>query len=68
MFLGKTHLSILSVETSLGRRGIRVLLLDVSVKMEIIDFLHPRTEQKLRENIISYAPEKCAIGIDYVHP
>ena len=27
--------------------GLGVLLLDVSVKMEIIDFLQPRIEQKL---------------------
>ena len=33
-------------------RGVGVLLLDVSLKMEIIDFLQPRTKQKLRENII----------------
>ena len=49
------------------RGAVRVLLLDVSVKMEIIHFLQPRTEQKLRENII-ITPEKCVIGIDYVQP
>ena len=43
--LGKTHLSILSGEMSLGRSGggggrrAGVLLLDVSDKMEITDFL-----------------------------
>ena len=42
------------------------LLLDVSVKMEIIDFLQPRIKQKLRENSI-ITPEKCVIGVDYVH-
>ena len=41
--LGKTHLSILSGETSLGRLGgVGVLLLDISDKMEIIDILQPR--------------------------
>ena len=34
--------------------------------MEIIDLLQPRIKQKLRENII-ITPEKCVIGIDYVH-
>ena len=48
-------------------RGVGVLLLDVSVKIEIIDFLQPRIKQKLRENII-ITPAKCVIGIDYVHP
>ena len=48
-------------------RGVGVLLLDVSVKMEIIDFLQPRIKQKPRENII-ITPEKCVIGIYYVHP
>ena len=49
------HLSILSGETSLGcfgGGGGRVLLLEISVKMEIIDFLQPRIKQELRENII----------------
>ena len=36
--------------------GVVVLLLDVSVKMEIIDFPQPRIKQKL------------VIGIDYVQP
>ena len=40
-------------------------MLDVSVKLEIIDFLQPRIKQKLREYII-ITPEKCVIGIDYV--
>ena len=40
-------------------RVVGVLLLDVSVKMEIIDFLQPRIRQKLRENII-ITPERCA--------
>ena len=48
-------------------RRVGVLLFDVSVKMEIIDFLQPRIKQKLLENII-ITPEKCVIGIDYVHP
>ena len=48
-------------------RGVRVLLLDVSLKLEIIDFLQPRIKQKLRENII-ITPEKCVIVIDYVQP
>ena len=43
------------------------LLLDVSVEMEIIDFLQPRIKQKLRETTI-ITPEKCVIGIDHVHP
>ena len=41
--------------------GGRVLLLDVSVKMEIIDFLQPRIKQELRENII-VTPKKCVTG------
>ena len=47
-------------------RRVGVLLLDVSVKTEIIDFLLPRIKQKLCENIITL--EKCAIGINYVQP
>ena len=43
------------------------LLLDVSVKMEIIDFFQPRIKQKLRENII-ITPKKCVTSIDYVQP
>ena len=39
-------------------------MLDVSVKMEITDFLQPIIKQKLQENIIT--PEKCVIGIGYV--
>ena len=35
-------------------RGVRVLLLDFSVKMEIIDFLQQKIKQKLRENIITH--------------
>ena len=63
---GKTHLSILSEETSLGHLG--VLLLDISVKMEIIDyFLLPRIKQKLLKNII-ITLQKFLIGIDYVQP
>ena len=31
-----------------GEVGLRVLLLDVSVKLKIIDFLQPRIKQKLR--------------------
>ena len=52
--LGKTYLSILSRETSLGSLGWGGgLLLDVSVnKMEIIDFRQPRIKQELPENII----------------
>ena len=42
-------------------------MLDVPVKMEIIDFAQPRIKQKLPENII-ITPDKCVIGIDYVHP
>ena len=42
--------------------GVGVLLLNVSVKLEIIDFLQPRIKQKLSENII-ITPEKCAIII-----
>ena len=42
---GKTHLSILSGETSLGHSGERVLLLDISVKVEIIDFLLTQIKQ-----------------------
>ena len=48
-------------------RGVGVLLLDVSVKMGIIDFLQPRIKQKLRENII-ITPEKCVKDIDYIQP
>ena len=51
---GETHLSILAGEMSLrhlgmfrGGGGVRVLLLDVSLKLEIIDFLQPRIKQKL---------------------
>ena len=49
--LGKTHLSILSRETSLGRLGggAGVLLLDVSDKMEIIDFLQPIIKQNCKK-------------------
>ena len=65
--LGKTHLSILSGETSLGRLGVEVLLLDVSVKMEIIGFLQQRIKQKLRESII-ITLQRCTIRIDYVQP
>ena len=50
---------------SLGCLGGGVLLLDVSVKMEIIDFLQPRIKQKLLKNII-ITPEKCVIDIHYV--
>ena len=61
----------MSGETSLGHLGggrwIGVLLLDVSVKMEIIDFLLPQTKQKLFKNII-ITPQKCVKGIDYVQP
>ena len=67
--LGKTYLSILYGERPwdiLGGRGGGVLLLDVSIKMEIIVFLQPRVKKKLRENII-ITPEKCLIGVDYVH-
>ena len=65
---GKTHLSILPGETSLqlGRLGLGVLLLDVSIKMEIIDFPLPKIKQKLPENIIT--PKKCVIRIGYVQP
>ena len=49
----------------LGGGGVGLLLLDVSVKLEIIDFLQPRIKQKLREYII-ITPEKCIIGIDHV--
>ena len=35
--------------------------------MEFIDFLQPRIKQKLRQNII-ITPQKCVIGIDYIHP
>ena len=48
-------------------RGVRVLLLDVFVKMEIKDFLQPRIKRKLRENII-ITPENCVKAIDYVQP
>ena len=48
-------------------RGMGILLLDVSVEMEIIDFVQPRIKQKLRENII-ITPGKCIIGVDYVYP
>ena len=44
-----------------------ILLLDVSVKMEITDFLQPIIKQRLQENII-ITPEKCVIGIGYVQP
>ena len=47
-------------------RGVGVCCLTVKIKIEIIDFLQPRIKQILRENIIT--PEKCVIGIDYVHP
>ena len=47
-------------------RGVGVLFLDVSVKIEIIDFLQPRIKQKLQENII-IIPEKC-VDIDYAQP
>ena len=42
--------------------GVGVLLLDLSVKMEIIDFLQPKIKEKLCENII-LTPEKCVIVI-----
>ena len=45
--------------------GVGHLLLDVSVKLEIIDFLQPRIKQKLLEYII-ITLEKCVMGIDYV--
>ena len=45
--------------------GIGLLLLDVFVKMEIIDFLLPQIKQKQFKNII-IAPQKFIIGIDYV--
>ena len=48
-----------------GGGGVGGLLLDVSVKLEIMDFLQPRMKQQLRENII-ITPEKCAVCIDYV--
>ena len=54
-----------NVPGTFGGGGVGVLLLDVSVKMEIIDFLQPRIKQKLRENII-ITPEKCVKCIDYV--
>ena len=61
--------SILFGETSLGHLrhlgGVGVLLLGVSVKLKIIDFLQPRIKQKLQQYII-ITPEKCVIGIDYV--
>ena len=50
-----------------GHSGGRGLLLDVSVKMENIDFLLPRIKQKLLKNII-ITPQKFLIGIDYVQP
>ena len=56
---GKTHLSILSGETSLGRLGGGVLLLDISVKMEIIDFLQLKIKQKLCENTILTPKTMC---------
>ena len=40
------------------------MLLDVYVKIEIIDLLQPRLKQKLQENII-ITPEKCITGIEY---
>ena len=48
-------------------REVGVLLLDVSVKMEIIDFLLPRIKQKLLKNI-TITPQKNMIGTDYVQP
>ena len=48
-------------------RGVGVLLLDVSVKIEIIDFLLQRIKQKLLKNII-ITPQTFPIGIDYVQP
>ena len=50
--LGKTHLSILSGETSLGCLRVGVLLLDVSVKMEIIDF----PQQRIKQNEVATEP------------
>ena len=47
-------------------REVGVLLLDVSVKMEIIDFLLPRIKQKLFQNIIT-TPQKFLIGIDMLN-
>ena len=44
---GKTQLLILSRETSCGYLGVGVLLLNVSVKIEIIEFLQARINQKL---------------------
>ena len=46
-------------------RGVGVLLLEVSDKMEIMDFLQPRIKQSCKNIIITL--EKCVIGIDYVH-
>ena len=55
IWLGKSHLLILSGEMSLGHWGgggggglrVAVSLFNVSVKMEIIDFLQRRVKQKL---------------------
>ena len=48
--LEKTHLSILPGETSLGHLGgAGVLLLDVSDKMEIIDFLQAIIKQNCKK-------------------
>ena len=44
-----------------------VLLPDVSVKMEFIDFLQPRIKQNCEKNITTTS-EKYVIGIDYAQP
>ena len=46
-------------------RWVGVLLLDVSVETEIIDFLLLLNKQNLLENI-TITPKKCVLGIDYV--
>ena len=63
--LGKTHRLCSEKRPWDVWGGVGVLLLDVSVKLEIIDFLQPRIKRKLREYII-IIPEKCVIGIEYV--
>ena len=54
-------------ETSLRHSGGRALLPDVSVKVEIIDFLLPQIKEKLFKNTI-ITLHKLLIEIDYIQP
>ena len=51
--LGRTDVSILSGKTSLGRLERQALLVVVSVKIGIIDFLQTRIKKKLADDDVS---------------